>query len=203
MKKFLFIFVCAFALVGLACPANAGMFFGARAGAEKYLIKNTSDQLDEGRTGFFAAGFVGYHASFFRFEGEYTYFPERSFQGKQMKANTQMVMGNLYFSPPMRFFIQPYVMGGAGVSLHKLEQSEVSKKTNAFSWQIGAGLELELSENVFLDVGGRWLNLGDAKLNSKKYSVDGYSYYGGLRFEYQNHKAKIKSSCFVGGLFLS
>lgn len=183
MKKSL-LCLTALLMLGTASTANAGAFFGLRVGAEKYKVDNNSQNLEEGRTDFLMGGFLGYHWSFFRLEVEYLYHPQRSFQGGLTKMESQTVMGNLYFAPPVRSVLHPYFMGGGGAAFHSTKVTGDSDKNTAFTWQIGGGLELEFTENVFLDAGVRWMDMGNAKLNDEKYDVRGLSYFAGLRFEY-------------------
>ena len=184
MKKILLIGTVAFLMSGMVSAANANVFFGMRAGTEKFKVDNTSQSLEEGRTDFLVGAFVGYHYSFFRLEAEYMYHPERSFQGGNTKIETQTAMGNLYFSPPVRSVFHPYVMTGFGVAFHNTDVGNTSDKNTAFAWQMGAGLEIEFSEKVFLEGGARFSKYGDAELGTQKYETKGLSYFGGLRFEY-------------------
>lgn len=184
MKKIILTGLIATLLMGAASTANADVFFGLRGGAEKLKVKNTSISLDEGKTDLMFGAFVGYHYSFFRLEGEYLYHMDRDYMGDSMKLESHSAMGNLYFSPPVRTFLHPYLMGGVGATFHDLSLNGDSDKKTVFSWQLGIGLELEFTENVFLDVGGRFARYGKAELNKEKYEVGGYSYFGGLRFEY-------------------
>ncbi|MBP5534160.1 MAG: porin family protein [Alphaproteobacteria bacterium] len=184
MKKFILTGLVALLALGIASTANANVFFGLRGGAEKLKIENTSVNLDEGQTDFLFGAFVGYHYSFFRLEGEYTFHPERRYQGKTTKIEDNVAMGNLYFSPPIRSFFHPYIMGGAGCAFHDMSVGTNSNKSKSFAWQAGIGLELEFTENVFLDVGGRYSDYGKAEIGNQKYDLKAYSYFGGLRFEY-------------------
>ena len=184
MKKIILSGLVALFALGIASTAEANVFFGLRGGAEKLKIDNSALSLEEGQTDFFVGAFVGYHYSFFRLEGEYSFHPERSYQGGATKVEDHVAMGNLYFSPPVRSFFHPYVMGGVGCAFHDLSTGTVSDKSKSFAWQTGVGIELEFTEKVFLDAGVRYSDYGHAKLGNTKYDLKGYSYFGGLRFEY-------------------
>ena len=184
MKKFILTGLVALLTLSIASTANANVFFGLRGGAEKLKINNTSLSLEEGQTDFFVGAFVGYHYSFFRLEGEYTFHPERTYQNGATKVEDHVTMGNLYFSPPVRSFFHPYIMGGAGCAFHNMYVGTNSNKSKSFAWQTGIGLELEFTENVFLDIGGRYSDYGKSKMGNQRYDLKAYSYFGGLRFEY-------------------
>ncbi len=168
----------------LASSANAGVYFAGRGGFEKYKVENSDMDLDNGKTDYLIGGARGYHRSFFRLEAEYLYHPQRSFDGKY-KSETQTVMGNLFFAPPIKGWLHPYLMGGAGVGFHNFKfEDESEHKDHTFAWQTGIGLEMEFSNNVFFDVGGRLIDMGDPEYEKTKIKTDGYFYYFGLRFEY-------------------
>ena len=184
MKKTILTGLVALLALGIASTANANVFFGLRAGAEKLKIDNTALALEEGQTEFLVGGFVGYHYSFYRLEAEYTFHPERNYQGGTTKLEDHVAMGNLYFSPPIRSFFHPYIMAGAGCAFHDMKVGTASDKSKSFAWQTGIGIELEFTENVFLDFGGRYSDYGHSKMGNTKYDIKSYTYFGGLRFEY-------------------
>ncbi len=184
MKKTLLAGLAVLSLFAISSTAQAGLFFGIRGGAEKFEAESTQLGIDEGRSDFMLGGFVGYHYSFFRFEGEYMYHPQRSFAGGTSKIETQTAMGNLYFSPPMRSALKPYFMGGAGAAFHSAKVANQSDDNITFAWQIGAGVELEFTENVFLEVGARYTDMRTAEMKDIEFDVKSLSCFGGLRFEY-------------------
>ena len=169
-------------LVLATSTANAGIYFGGRGGFEKYKVENSDWGLDYQKTKFLAGGFLGYHSGFFRLEAEYLYHPKRSISG--FSSESQTVTGNLFFSPPIKSMLHPYIMGGAGAGFHKLTVGGDEEKDTTFTWQAGIGLEVEPTDNVFFDVGGRWIDFGDPEYEKHKVDTKGYFYYLGLRFEY-------------------
>ena len=72
--------------------------------------------------------------------------------------------------------------------MHATELSSYDDNNTDLAWHLGAGLELEFTENVFLEVGTRYASYGEAtvKINDydDRYEMKGFNYYGGLRFEY-------------------
>ena len=186
MKKTVLLILFALLAAGLSSEAQADLFFGIRGGAERLEIDGIGTSAlnaDDSVNDFIFGGFVGYHYSFFRMEAEYMYHNKRSFEG-DIDVESQTIMGNLYFSPPMKSVVKPYLMGGVGAALHDTTVGTSNDSNADLAWHIGLGLELEFTENVFLEAGARYVNLGDAEFNSDKYEMCGFNYFGGLRFEY-------------------
>ena len=189
MKKFLITLVAV--SIAFASSANAGVYFGGRGGFEKYKVENSGLGLDYGKTEYLIGGDIGYHTGFFRLEAEYLYHPRRTFDDRY-KTETQTVMGNLFFSPPIKGWLRPYLMGGAGVGFHSFTLPDDSThKDHNFAWQAGLGLEVKFASKassedggVFLDLGGRMIDMGDPEYDNVKIKSTGYFYYLGLRFEY-------------------
>ena len=76
----------------------------------------------------------------------------------------------------------PYVGAGVGVAMLKLTSNymdadghdKVSDKSYNIAWQIGAGVAYDLTKNIALDAGYRYINAGAAVANKSIYSGDGY-----------------------------
>ena len=180
MKKFLLILVA----VCLASSANAGIYFGGRGGYGKYKVESSNLDLDHGKSTYLLGADLGYHTGFFRVEAEYLYRPKRNFDDK-FKDEVQTVMGNLFFAPPLKGWFHPYLMGGAGVAFHSSTYADSTEhKDHNLAWQAGLGVEMEFTNNVFFDVGGRMIDSGDPEYENIKVDTKGYFYYFGLRFEY-------------------
>lgn len=186
MKKTVLLILFALLVAGVSSKANAGVFFGIRGGAERLEIDGvgtSASNADDSVNDYVFGGFLGYHYSFFRMEAEYTYHNKRGFEGG-VDVESQTIMGNLYFSPPMKSVVKPYLMGGVGAALHSTEIGTNDASNTDLAWHIGLGLELEFTENVFLEAGARYVNMGEAELDADKFEMTGFNYFGGLRFEY-------------------
>ena len=186
MKKNVLLILSALLIACVSTNANAGAFFGLRGGAEKIEVdsdKKASEDINSSENDFMFGGFIGYHYSFFRLEAEYMYHSERKFDDK-LEVETQTIMGNLYFSPPIKIILKPYLMAGVGAALHSTEIGKKDDSNTDLAWHIGAGLELEFTENVFLEAGVRYVQMGEAEVKNSTYELKGFNYFGGLRFEY-------------------
>lgn len=187
MKKTLSILLAS-ALAMTSVSAQAGVYFGLRGGYNNIEVENTSADIEEGEGDWLASGYIGFRASdFFRFDVEGMFNPERSFEGGALKTTSHTVMGNLYLQPDVRSIVVPYVVGGAGVAFHKVKAAgQKSENSESFAWNAGIGLEYEVSEKLFFDVSGRYVDMGDAKTFDKNTDLEmrGMYWSAGLRFEY-------------------
>lgn len=184
MKKLLLSALLATAVCWTGATAEAGAYFGLKGGVADMQIKEKKSDLREFESDWFASGFVGYHFEFFRADVEYTYHPEREYNDKNIKAKNQSVMGNLYFEPPFRSWVQPYIGGGLGANFHDTKVGSESDTNTSFSWQAAAGIGLELTHNVFLDLGYRYIDMGKGKIEDAKFKMRAQEGYAGLRFEF-------------------
>ncbi len=168
----------------LAMPAQAGVYFGLKGGLEDIQVKDKKADLREFESDLVGSVFVGYHRSFFRFDLEYTYHPERKYADKTLKMTNHTGMANLYFEPPVKSFLKPYIGAGAGINYHDTEVGDESDSNTTFAWSASAGIGLEVSDHVFLDLGYRYMDMGKAKIDGEKIKTRSQQGYIGLRFEY-------------------
>ncbi len=79
-----------------------------------------------------------------------------------MKVKTQAGFVNMYydFKVGCSLPIMPYIGGGLGWGNVKFSGSEDSRSEDDFAYNIGAGVAYELSNNVKLDLGYRYVNYG-------------------------------------------
>ena len=77
---------------------------------------------------------------------------------------------NVYASMPYKHF-EPYVMGGLGTSWNKVDSTRVTKSDDkiSFAWTLGAGIGYRLSECWGLDLGYRYVDLGEVKAKYKDF----------------------------------
>ena len=90
------------------------------------------------------------------------------------KVNSLSAMANLYFDLGTWFGFTPYIGGGAGAT--KLESAssndsslpppspEISGKSLNFSWAVMAGVAYQVTPSWMIDVGYRYLTLGDVAM---------------------------------------
>ena len=88
---------------------------------------------------------------------------------------------------------KPYVGGGIGVAAHTIESrlpagSDGTKTDPQLTWQIGAGIGIDVTENLTLDIGYRFTDLGRPQSDGDQhfYVDDFYSheFRVGLRYDF-------------------
>lgn len=122
---------------------------------------------------------AGMQLNQFRTELEYTY--REGIKGQAMggehKIDTMSMMLNGYYDIRMDSALYPFISLGIGAS--KLKVDDVGAGTHRdykFSWGGGAGIAYDISQNVSVDLGYRFLDLGR--------EIKSNEFYGGLRFAF-------------------
>jgi opacity protein-like surface antigen len=93
---------------------------------------------------------------------------------ERVKISAWSALANVYADLGDFHGIKPYVGAGAGASYLKTSSVESSNKDTSgpnpkgdgkwnFAWALMAGVEYPISDNLSLDLGYRYLNLGDAR----------------------------------------
>ena len=75
---------------------------------------------------------------------------------------------NIYASMPYGH-VEPYVMGGLGAAWNKSDSTRLTKGDDklSFAWTLGAGIGYRLSRCWSLDLGYRYVDLGEARSKFK------------------------------------
>ncbi|MBP5344170.1 MAG: porin family protein [Alphaproteobacteria bacterium] len=131
-------------------------------------------RTDQVWTGALAAGIK---VCAFRTELEYNHWgvskDESSVDGVWTKSalRQQSLMLNGYFDIPTKIALRPYVGAGLGVSrlrgkVHWAgdDGSRSARRDYELAWQVGAGFGYNLTKNLTLDVGYRYVNNGNVKI---------------------------------------
>ena len=86
---------------------------------------------------------------------------------RQNISSTSVMLTGYYIFPTHT--ISPYLAAGLGVAFNKagdVKHTEYpllsinGKRSKSFSWQLGTGIKLKVSENVMLDLGYKFVNSG-------------------------------------------
>lgn len=190
MKKLL-LTASAAAICALACmPAHAecdGIYGALRSGIVKHDMKKVQGDLD--RTKLMISGAIGYRYEYFRTELEYIwrkYNKDENGVGnlkhKQM-FKTYSYMWNLYYDILPYNWWSPYA--SAGIGLTRTRYSDRDKqythdiwKTTKFTWSVGGGLSLKVTNRFNVDGGYRYYDFG----KPHKYDVTAHEIYAGIRY---------------------
>ena len=76
---------------------------------------------------------------------------------------TKTVMLNAYYDIFTKAGFTPYVGAGIGLSRINAKIDNVKASDNSFAWQAGLGVAYNVTDNLALDLGYRYMNYGKAK----------------------------------------
>jgi len=189
MKKMLLVSSALAALMVFANVANAecdGVYGAVRAGIVKHDADKLQGDLDDRR--FMMSGAIGYRYTYFRTELEYVWRKYNRetvpppFEEKTI-LKSYSYMWNLYYDIMPYNWWTPYV--GAGIGFTKTKYLDrnayvVSEKWNTtkFTWALGGGLSLKVTNRLNFDAGYRYYNFGEPH----RYDVKAQEIYGGIRY---------------------
>ena len=108
------------------------------------------------------------------------------------KLDTKTLFLNAYYDINTGSKWTPYVGGGLGVAKLKAKASDgedsISKSSNEFAWQLGAGMNYAITDNWSLDAGYRYNDYGKLtdKEDGDKLDIDvkSHTFYLGVRFTF-------------------
>ena len=84
----------------------------------------------------------------------------------------QSLMFNGYFDIPTKTAFRPYVGAGMGIARVRgkvhwgATGSRSARRENEFAWQVGGGFGYNMTKNLTLDVGYRFVNNGTVKMHN-------------------------------------
>jgi opacity protein-like surface antigen len=185
MKKIiLFLLVIALAGAAHAKPFRSGLYIGLKGGAGAAKIRTPwaeESKKEKTATAFAMAAAIGVRVHHFRLELEYMMMNKQKGAGSY-EQETDTMMAQAYFDLPFKSPIRPFINLGAGVYTtdfkRKKEWSDDSKK---FTWGGGGGLTWAISTATNLDIGYRYLDIGDFKTRDGSVKQDNHIFYLGWR----------------------
>lgn len=174
---------------------SAGMGFmhntDIKADGEKF-----NDAL-EYKTGYALEGALGMQMEMFRVElaGGYqsnkidTFFDLDLDEAEEESVSVISVMANGYADLDMSDQIAPYVMAGAGMAFAEMSldvegEEPMSESDSAFAWQVGAGIGVQASEQIAVDLGYRYFATADLTLDDTKAKLDSSKLMLGMRYSF-------------------
>lgn len=195
--------------MGIASEAWAdcnGFYLGARAGIVKHDMDdpkggetpNGANDFDKAR--FMMSGALGYRYNYVRAELEYVWrdkvknsFTEDGTLHNKQNFRTHSYMLNGYFDLAPYHWITPYVGAGIGYSKLKYSSSYTDSDSgisfsgphhdkNKFTWSVGGGLSIKVTNRFNVDAGYRYYDFGDLKQGDEKTGVKAHEVYGGVRY---------------------
>lgn len=199
MKKLLMT-ASAVALFALsAAPANAecdGPYLGLRGGIVKHDVSGgfssitQSDSLNIDKERLMISGALGYRYEHWRGELEYVWRKyskdDNEFNTSKFKSYSYML--NAFYDVLPYNWWTPYVNAGIGLTQLKYNDfdntsglsntNDGNYKPLNFTWSVGAGLSLKVTNRFNVDLGYRYLDMG----HIRHADVDAQEVYAGLRY---------------------
>ena len=185
MKKFLL--TASVAVCALAClPAHAecdGIYGALRGGGFKNDMKKIQGDLDSVKMMF--SGALGWRYEYFRTELEYIWREKNDDEqeGHKLEFKSYSYMWNFYYDVLPYNWWSPYVNAGIGFTTAKyLDRDEdythAKWKTTKFTWSIGGGLSLKVTNRFNVDAGYRYYDFN----KPNNYDVSVQEIYAGIRY---------------------
>ncbi|MBO6549819.1 MAG: porin family protein [Rhizobiales bacterium] len=91
--------------------------------------------------------------------------PDNQFTGD---LSALVGLANFYYDLDMGHRITPYVGVGVGFAALSMDGPDSDDSDTTFAWALMAGVDIDLRSNWKLDIGYRYLNLGDGKFDDSK-----------------------------------
>lgn len=190
MKKIFYVIAVTFSFLATEA-ANAlpiGVYWGLKGGmsVQKDDDKHNDDGKIENESGnYFVSADVGVRLLRLRGELEYTFRPDttdvKSIIFGDDSVLAQNIMANIYYDLVELPFINLYV--NAGIGNTKFSGASALETDNNFTWAAGLGVNLSLLNIANLDVGYRYMSMGDIKFSDgRELAKDSHDIYLGLRF---------------------
>ena len=127
---------------------------------------------------------LGAKAGAIRTEVEYNHYKDTKKKvpswDEKFRLQNKSLMFNVYYDINTCTRWTPYVGAGMGVSLLKLTEKATdsawkqNNKSYNFAWQVGAGVAYDLTRNIALDAGYRYINAGAAVAERRSYGEYGF-----------------------------
>lgn len=199
MKKILLSSAAIALVAAFAMPAHAecdGWYGALRAGVVQHDVSDSGDiadisgdNLDDNRL--MISGALGYRYEHFRGELEYVWRKHNDEEVTNegltdtMKFKSYSYMFNVYYDLLPYNWWSPYV--GAGLGYTRLKYNNVDTswgysnakyKESTFTWALGAGVSVKVTNRFNVDLGYRYYDMG----SMKHADITAQELYGGVRY---------------------
>lgn len=198
MNKFILALLAGTFLCSNAMADCNGFYLGGRGGIVKHDYSQKgdgfidTDGLDKNKL--MLSGALGYRYNYFRTELEYVWRHKSSKtyndDGFDVKHNfrTYSYMLNGYFDFAPYRWLTPYVSAGIGLTSMKYKDSydlptsthttNGNYKPTRFTWSVGGGLSVKVTNRFNVDAGYRYYDMGSIK----HADITAHEIYTGLRY---------------------
>ena len=197
MKKILLSATALTLVAMMSAPVHAecdGIYMAVRGGVVEHEVEGDNSETLFGGTikyddqKLMLSGALGYRYKHFRGEFEYVYrdYLKGDDPLYSEKYKTYSYMLNAYWDFMPYHWWSPYVSAGAGFSKLKTNAVDITpaggidfaEETTQFSWAVGGGLSLKVTNRFNIDAGYRYYELGNLGASDDK----AQEIYGGIRY---------------------
>lgn len=167
-----------------AKPLRSGVYVSAKTGAMRVKMERDKKKKDDMVFPFAVA--LGLRIRYFRLEAEYSFATKAKYD--RYEQETDVVSGQLYYDIPFKSSIRPFVNFGAGrhstnIKEEKtLTQNGFKEKRKGWMWNAGAGVTWNISNAVNVDLGYRYVDIGDLKTQNGTIKTEHHFVYIGWRY---------------------
>ena len=137
--------------------------FGPLSATQEYNV-------DDDVVGGSLAGGIKINFVRFELEGNLHQKAEKTVAGTNASIENNSIMFNTYIDIPTNTLFTPYIGFGSGIAIVRAKDPEINlSKTNAnFAWQAGVGTAVEVTKNIAVDLGYRYVDNGSSTLSSRE-----------------------------------
>ena len=155
-------------------------YLAARAGFDNIQLKADSEKEDKTAFAFLIG--LGLRLRSFRAEIEWTDMMRSRL--KSVRLEQQRYMLQTYYDLPIRSAFRPYLNLGAGAAYTEVSDSGKKDDRTGFAWNAGAGLGVNVTRSLSVDIGYRYVDSGKPKLFNTKVKARSHEGYLGTRFSF-------------------
>jgi len=190
--------LCLTLALGLAAPAAAqdfSSFYVTPKIMTSYQRGDMNGNYERGSVfglGLSLGSDLSYSSSLpIRMEAEYLYHGNQTFTNDiNHEISAHSILANAFLDIQTDTYFTPYFGGGAGLAVinDRVTNSDSTKTSRwNFAWNLGGGLAWSINENLALDIGYRYMDLGkaetviDGSSNAHNFSLTAHEIGLGLR----------------------
>ena len=162
-----------------AKPLRSGLYINTKVGLMRAEMKREGKRKEDVVFPFAFA--LGLRLRNFRIEAEYAFATKA--KSDKYEQQTDTIFGQLYYDIPFKSPIRPYFNVGGGRHNSTVKEKDVFKENcHGWAWNIGGGVTWNISNAVNLDLGYRYLDIGDFKTQKGTVKTAHHFVYIGWRY---------------------
>ena len=162
-----------------AKPLRSGVYVNTKVGLMRTEMKREGKRKDDVVFPFAMA--LGLRLRNFRVEAEYAFSTKAETDNYEQQTDT--IFGQIYYDVPFKSPILPFFNVGGGRHSTKIKEKDVFKESrHGWGWNVGGGVTWNVSNAVNIDLGYRYLDIGDLKTRTGTIKTKHHFVYVGWRY---------------------